>query len=159
MVDAQRPAAVRHNRASTATAASTLPPALLHARMVFVRLDEAKPPLTPAYAGPYEVLERSNAFFKLQIGDKVDIVATARLKAAELPAAALPAAPRRRGRPPLHSQPSALPPAASNRRHRRVTFAEPPAVPAPPSGRPVRHHRPPDRLSLSAITFKTGGEM
>jgi hypothetical protein len=78
MVDAQRPAAVRHNRASTATAASALPPALLHARMVFVRRDEAKPPLTPTYAGPYEVLERSNAFFKLQIGDKVDIVATAR---------------------------------------------------------------------------------
>jgi transposase InsO family protein len=159
MVDEQRPAAVRHNLPSTATAASALPPALLHARMVFVRRDKAKPPLTPAYAGPYEVLERSSSFFKLQIGDRTDIVTTARLKAAELPATALPAVPRRRGRPPLRPQSPAPASAARVRRHRRVTFVLPPAVPAPSSGRPVRHRRPPTRFSLSAIGFKTGGEM
>jgi hypothetical protein len=159
MVDSQRPAAVCHNLPSTDTAASALPLALLHACMVFVRRDEAKPPLTPAYAGPYKVLERSTSFFKLQIGDKVDIVATARLKAAELPAADLPAAPRRRGRPPLRPQPPAPAPTARVRRHRRVTFALPPAVPALSSGHPVRHHRLPDHLSLSAIGSKTGGEM
>jgi hypothetical protein len=85
MVDSQRPTTVRHNLPSTTTAASALPLALLQAHMVFARRDEAKPPLTLAYAGTYEVLERSNAFFKLQIGDKVDIVTMAHLKASQPP--------------------------------------------------------------------------
>jgi hypothetical protein len=133
--------------------------------MVLVRRDEAKPPLSPAYAGPYEVLERSPSYFKLQIGGKADIVATARLKAAELPPDALLAALRRRGRPPRGSGAAPVPASSlptstlTAPRRRRVAFLLPPTVPAAPSGRPVRLRRPLDRLSLSAISFKTGGEV
>jgi transposase InsO family protein len=165
LVDSRIPPGIRHNRPSTASAAATIPAALLHARMVLVRRDEAKPPLSPAYAGPYEVLERSPSHFKLQIGGKTDIVATARLKAAELPPDALLAVPRRRGRPPRSSDAASAPAsslpttASTSPRHRRVTFLLPPPVPAASSGRPVRLRRPPDCLSLSAISFKTGGEV
>jgi hypothetical protein len=60
---------------------------------VFVRRDEAKPPLAAAYAGPYQVFERSTSFFRLQVGEKEDIVATHRLKPAFLPPDAQPASP------------------------------------------------------------------
>jgi hypothetical protein len=68
--------------------------------MVFVRNDAKLLPLSPLYSGPYRVIERSLRYFKIQIGDKVDTVSTLRLKAAYLPASALPAQPPRRGRPP-----------------------------------------------------------
>jgi transposase InsO family protein len=77
-----------------------LPADLLQADMVFVRNDAKMPPLSPLYSGPYRVLERSLRFFKLQIGERTDTVSTLRLKAAYLPASALPAVPPRRGRPP-----------------------------------------------------------
>jgi hypothetical protein len=100
LVDSRSPPPTRHNSASTAAQSAPLPPDLLHARMVFVCRDESKPPLAPAYAGPYEVLSRSPSTFKLQIGGKSDVVATSCLKAAQLPLDAAPAAPCRRGRPP-----------------------------------------------------------
>jgi hypothetical protein len=57
------------------------------------------PPLAPAYDGPYLVLERSPHTFRLQLGDKTDVVATACLKAAVLPPDAPAAEPHCRGRP------------------------------------------------------------
>jgi hypothetical protein len=80
-VDASVPTPILHNRPSTATAKDSIPTALLHARHVFVRRDAAKPQLAPAYDGPYLVLERSPHTFRPQLGDKTDVVATARLKA------------------------------------------------------------------------------
>jgi hypothetical protein len=168
LVDSRSPPPTRHNSASTAAQSTPLPPDLLHARMVFVRRDESKPPLAPAYAGPYEVLSRSPSTFKLQIGDKSDIVAASRLKPALLPLDAVPAAPRRRGRPPAAHRVASASPSP-----RRVRFAVPAAPdsppppdapgqpPPPPSGhsRPTRLWRPPERFSLSTVGFKTGGEV
>jgi transposase InsO family protein len=157
-VDGRSPAPTRHNRPSTASPAVQLHPDLLRARMVFIRRDESKPPLAAAYAGPYTVLERSPSFFRLQIGDKADIVATARLKPAFLPGDAQAADPPRRGRPP------ALTVAAEVADPAPASVAAPAPVPRPrqpgkkrvcfsiplqpPSSRPARLRRPPIRLSL-----------
>jgi transposase InsO family protein len=156
LVDSSSPPPTHHNAASTAAQSAPLPQDLLHARMVFVRRDESKPPLAPAYAGPYEVLSRSPSTFKLQIGGKSDIVATSRLKATQLPLDAAPAAPRRRGRPPAAPRVAPSSPPSG-----RVRFAIPDApVPPPPPcipGRPTRLRRPPERFSLSAVGCKTVG--
>jgi hypothetical protein len=151
LVDSRSPPPTRHNTASTAAQSAPLPPALLHARMVFVRRDESKPPLAPAYSGPYEVLSRSPSTFKLQIGDKSDIVATSRLKAALLPLDAAPAAPRRRGRPP--AAPRVAPASPSPR---RVCFAIPPAPsPSPPPDAPGQPPPPPTRLRRPPERFQS----
>ena len=55
--------------------------ALTSAKFVFIR-KEAKKPLEPPYTGPYEVLERSDKYFKLQIGSRQDKVSIDRLKVA-----------------------------------------------------------------------------
>ena len=47
---------------------------------VFVIYDALKPPLSPLYRGPYQVLRRSEKYFVLQIGDKSDSVSVDRLK-------------------------------------------------------------------------------
>ena len=47
----------------------SLPRALLDAEIVLVRHDASKPPLSPLYRGPYQVLRRLKKFFVLQIGD------------------------------------------------------------------------------------------
>jgi cleavage and polyadenylation specificity factor subunit 1 len=53
---------------------------LRDARFVFIRSPPAAPALSPAYRGPYLVLERSEKFFKVQIGGKADNVSVDRLK-------------------------------------------------------------------------------
>jgi hypothetical protein len=114
----------------------------------------------------YLVLERSPHTFRLQLGDKTDVVATARLKAAILPLDATAAEPRRRGRP-AHGR-SLLPAAPSvparSSIHRapsgppkRVTFAT--AFDVAPEGRPQRLRRPPDRFSVSSLGSETWGEV
>jgi transposase InsO family protein len=114
---------------------AALPADLLQADMVFVRNDAKQPPLSPIYSGPYRVLERSLRFFKLQIGDRVDTVSTLRLKAAYLPASAVPALPPRRGRPPNISSPPSV---------KKVSFSSEPSI---INDRPRRLCRPPDRYS------------
>ena len=47
---------------------------------VFVRRDGYVPPLTPLYEGPYRVLERSDKYFRLEIGSNIDTVSIDRLK-------------------------------------------------------------------------------
>jgi transposase InsO family protein len=165
-VDASATASILHNRPSTATAKDSIPTALLHARHVFVRRDAAKPPLAPAYDSPYLVLERSPHTFRLQLGNKTDVVATARLKAAILPPDTTAAEPRRRGWPArgptvfpaapsvparsaIHRAPSGPP--------KHVTFAT--AVDVAPEGRPQRLRRPPDHFSVSSLGSETWGEV
>jgi hypothetical protein len=165
-VDASAPPPILHNRPSTATAKDSIPTALLHARHVFVRRDSAKPPVAPAYDGPYLVLERSPHTFRLQLGDKTNVVATARLKAAILSPDATAAKPRRRGRPArgqslLPADPS-VPARSSIRRAplgmpKRVTFAT--AGDVAPEGRPQSLCRPPDRFSVSSLGSETWGEV
>ncbi len=47
---------------------------LLQASWVYVRRGGTTPPLTPPYAGPYEVLESGEKTFLIRIGDKEDRV-------------------------------------------------------------------------------------
>jgi hypothetical protein len=151
-------------------APTTLPEDLLLSRFVLVRHDGVQPPLSPLYDGPYLVLERSLHFFKLQIGQRQELISTHRLKPCHAPQDVQAALPPRRGRPPnaaaevnppVVGQPSchssiAAPPSA--KRQRRVSFAcpavssvsPPPSTPLPPAtppdiklGRPVRSTKRP----------------
>jgi outer membrane receptor protein involved in Fe transport len=130
----------------------------LSSRFVLVRRDGTQTPLAPLYDGPYRVLERSNHFFRLQIGERTDNVSTLRLKAANTPADTVPAAPPRRGRPPTRPPPPDPPrPTAAirdrparPRSERHVTFLLPShrhRTPLSDTGRPSRTVRPPVRLN------------
>jgi len=66
---------------------------------VYVRRGGTTPPLTPPYAGPYEVLEPGEKTFLIRIGNKEDRVSVDRLKPHLGKEPVQPAAPRRRGRP------------------------------------------------------------
>ncbi len=101
------PPPTRHN---SAPAPSTLPEELLLARFVLVRRDDAQPPLSRIYNGPYRVLERSTHFFLLEMGERTDKVSTLCLKAARTPADTETAKPRRRGRPVEQAPPVRGPP-------------------------------------------------
>jgi hypothetical protein len=139
------PPAILHNTNPDAQPAPELPAALAQAEFVLVRKDGHKPPLAPVYEGPYRVLARSVRVFKLQIGTREETVSTLRLKAAFMPANAIPAVPPRRGRPPILRQ-RAAPPAARPARH--VRFAAAPAViSAPSSDRPTRQRNTPARFA------------
>ncbi|XP_023341813.1 uncharacterized protein LOC111711654, partial [Eurytemora carolleeae] len=81
-----------------------LPKSLLQADFVFVREDASVPALSPLYRGPYKVLERQSKFFRLQIGDKVDVVSVDRLKPVISDSTIIPARPPARGRPILRPQ-------------------------------------------------------
>jgi hypothetical protein len=124
LMDSRSPPPTCHNSASTAAQSAPLPPNLLHARR--------SPPPMPA---PMKCCPAPP-----------DIVATSRLKAAQLPLDAAPAAP--------WVTPSSPP-------SRRVRFSVPDApVPPPPPcvpGHTTRLRRPPERFSLSAVGCKTGG--
>ena len=87
--------------------------------MVLVRRDGHVPPLSPLYEGPYKVLTRSQRTFRLQVGNRVEVVSVQRLKPAITSDEEKPAELPRRGRPP-----------------RRVPPDPPPPVPARPRGRP-----------------------
>ena len=60
------------------------PPDLHTSSHVFIRVDSARPPLTPPYTGPYKVLQRKPKSFKLQIRNLADWVSIDRLKPAYL---------------------------------------------------------------------------
>ena len=143
-----------------------LPEELLLSRHVLVRRDGAQPPLSPAYDGPFLVLERSLRFFKLLVGTRQDTVSTLRLKACRSPPDVAVAVPPRRGRPAGAAQPAIVPevvPPVPKKRGRpcRVSFACPavkdaPTPPPPeqlfhPSGRPARSAGPPARLTISLV--------
>ena len=49
-----------------------------------MRVDAAKPPLTPPYVGPFKVLQRKEKTFQLQIRNTLDWVSIDRLKPAYL---------------------------------------------------------------------------
>lgn len=51
-------------------------------KQVFVRHDAVQPPLRPPYDGPFQVLERTDKVYKLQIGNKPKFVSIDRLKPA-----------------------------------------------------------------------------
>ncbi len=159
----------------TTPSPTSLPEDLLLARYVLVRHDAVQPPLSPLYDGPFLVVERSLHFFKLQIGSRVEVVSTHRLKPCHTPQEVQAAEPPRRGRPPnkVKSSVARQPPLSVSRqqsshsakdpapkRLRRVSFAKPVATyvppppqrppPAPPDiklGRPVRSTARPTRYT------------
>ena len=78
-----------------------IPNSLTSAKFVFVRRENRKL-LQPPYDGPYEVLEKADKYFTLQIGSRTEKISVDRLKGAivdsEKPVSI--AQPPRRGRPP-----------------------------------------------------------
>jgi len=81
-----------------------LPNCLLQADFVFVPEDASVPALSPLYRGPYKVLERQSKFFRLQIGDKVDVVSVDRLKPVISDSTIIPTSPPACGCPILRPQ-------------------------------------------------------
>jgi cleavage and polyadenylation specificity factor subunit 1 len=122
--------------------APTEPPSqLVDAEMVYVRKGGQLPPLEQPYSGPYKVVEKGPKFFRLDIGGKQTAVSVDRLKPHTGTAAATPAAPPRRGRPPAaRAQPTPAP-APSPR-------SPSPGLPATAGARPARLRKPPSRLVL-----------
>lgn len=59
-----------------------VPKDLCNCTHVFVRVDKVKPPLTPAYDGPYSVVRRFRKFYVLNIKGKNNSIAIDRLKPA-----------------------------------------------------------------------------
>jgi hypothetical protein len=78
--------------------------ALLQATHVYVRSSPAAPALTPAYIGPFLVLQKGS---KIQLGSRMEWVTVDRLKphVGGKPRAALPPS---RGRPPGSKSPALL---------------------------------------------------
>jgi len=74
---------------------------LCEADFVYVRRGGVGPPLSPAYSGPYRVLQRQAKFFILDVGGREDSVSVDRLKPHLGQAPLQPALPPRRGRPPV----------------------------------------------------------
>jgi hypothetical protein len=98
----------RHNTPRAATPPTDPPLVLRQATFVFVRHDGHRPPLSPAYDGPYQVLAKSRHTFKLQVGQREEVVSVHRLKPAFTGPTVVPAMPPRRGRPPA-ARPIAAP--------------------------------------------------
>ena len=115
------PVTTRHNLPSSTQTPSQIVHELLNSTHVFVRRDGHVPAITPLYEGPYEVLSRSEKYFKLRMGARVDSVSITRLKPAYLPPGSCPALPpargRPRGRPPRIVNTIAVP-----KRKKKVTF-------------------------------------
>ena len=127
----------------------SLPADLAQADFVLVRKDGHKPPLTPAYEGPYKVLCWSLLFFRVQMGNQTDSVSTHRLKAAYKPAGAEPAQPPCPGRPPAQPAPSA--PARPRGRPKRVTFrCQVDVIPVQDYSPPAEYFRSPTTTSSTS---------
>jgi len=72
---------------------------------VFIRRDGHRNPLQSPYTGPYRVIDRSDKFFRIDMGGREESVSIDRLKPAHTdPTAPVQLAqPPRRGRPPAHT--------------------------------------------------------
>jgi hypothetical protein len=72
---------------------------LREAELVYVRRGGVLKPLSPLYKGPYRVLEKSQKYFRLDIGGRAEAVSVDRLKPHLGPSNVAPALPPKRGRP------------------------------------------------------------
>jgi len=114
------PAAVDRQRAVTAIPIRELPhppptevPAhLAAAKMVYVRKGGQPSPLAQPYSGPYRVISKGPKYFSIDIRGQQRAITVDRLKPHTGTAASTPAAPPRRGRPPVpRPPPPSTPPA------------------------------------------------
>jgi hypothetical protein len=81
-------------------AAAGAPGALEEAEWVFVRKGGVSPPLAAKFDGPYKVVSKSDIYFVIKVGDKLDSVSVDRLKSYRGGGVVTPAVPPLRGRPP-----------------------------------------------------------
>ena len=121
-------------------------------QFVFVRRDGHKPPLSPAYDGPFKVVSQSDKTVTVEKGLELDVVSVDRCKAACLDEGTPMQPPARRGRPPRVPQPQGVlqsqppepaPPPPPDVRTRPAS--QPPADPQP-QPRPRRGVQPPARF-------------
>ena len=114
---------------------TVIPDELLQCPFVLIRREGYKPPLIPPYDGPFQVLERSDKFFRIKLGEREDKISIDLLKPAIIPNNATPGSPKKRGRPrkaPDTSKvPSSIP--LQNRAGPQPTPSAPPPMP-PHSG-------------------------
>jgi len=80
--------------------ASKPPAALLTAAYLYVRKGGPGIPLSPLYSGPYRVLSSGPKVFRLQVGERVEMVSIDCLKLHRGAAPIQPAQPPARGQPP-----------------------------------------------------------
>jgi hypothetical protein len=106
-----------------------VPAHLATAGMVYVRKGGQPLPLAPPYSGPYRVMSRGPKYFSIDIGGQQQAVTVDRLKLHTGTAASTPAAPPRRGRPPVARPPPQTTPPSPPRR------APSPGLPATTSAR------------------------
>jgi transposase InsO family protein len=92
---------------------SSPPSSLQQAEFVYVRRGGSSPPLSPAYSGPYRVVERFKKYYVLEMGPRQEAVSIDRLKPHLGAAPVVPAAVPRRGRPSTSSSSSAPRPGSS----------------------------------------------
>lgn len=80
----------------------SMPKNIKNAKFVFIRRDARQTPLRRPYEGPYRVLEAGDKSFKVQRGNKMEVVSIDRLKPVQLDpdAPVYVAQPPKRGRPP-----------------------------------------------------------
>lgn len=86
--------------------APRIPHSLQTCKFVFVRHGAVRPPLRAPYDGPFEVVEKTEKTFKIQMGDRTQVITVDRLKPAhvDLSGPVEVAQPPRRGRPSRQSQ-------------------------------------------------------
>jgi hypothetical protein len=80
------------------------------AGMVYMRKGRLGLPLAPAYSGPYKVIRPGSKFFVIEVGGRHESVSMDRLKPHLGVQQVEPAAPPRRGRPPLRRPTSSASP-------------------------------------------------
>jgi Integrase core domain/Integrase zinc binding domain len=86
---------------SYAEVAGKQPGGLQAATLVYIRRGGVQSAMAVKYDGPYAVLEKQEKYFVLQVGDRTEKVTVDRLKPHLRADPVSPAAPLRRGRPPL----------------------------------------------------------
>ena len=136
-------------RHGSSTPPTEPPKHLRNATMVYIKRGDQLPPLMPPYDVPYLVLEKGPKYFKLKLGDREVNITVDRLKPHQGAEPVKPAAPARRGRPPV---PPALKSPTTTPQHPstpRVRSRSPSTdLPALTRARPVRERRPPNKLDL-----------
>lgn len=140
-----RPIQTAHHTAPR-PAGPQLPP---DTAFVFVRRDGHKPPLVPAYDGPFRVLQQDDKTVRIEKGLSSDVVSVDRCKAASVDADVTVQVPARRGRPPL-TQPPVVP------RPRLPSDPQPqlPPAPDPQLSQPARLRDVPQRGAGRPARFK-----
>jgi hypothetical protein len=84
---------------SYAQMAARSPAALMLAALVYVRKGGTVAPLLPLYSGPYKILSSGPKVFKLQVGERIEVLSFDRLKPHRGTVPVQPAQPPARGRP------------------------------------------------------------